>query len=46
MNLVLTVLEIVAPVFLLGAIGYVWIRLGLEYRTQFVTQLAMTLGVP
>lgn len=46
MNLALTVLEIVAPVFFLGAIGYVWVKLGFEYRIQFVTQLAMTLGVP
>ncbi len=46
MALILTVLEIVAPVFLLAAVGYVWIRLGLEYRLEFVTQLAMTLSVP
>ncbi|MEL7092203.1 MAG: AEC family transporter [Pseudomonadota bacterium] len=46
MNLTLTVLEIVAPVFLLAAIGYVWVKLGLEYRIQFVTRLAMTMGVP
>ena len=46
MNLALTVLEIVAPVFLLGAIGYTWVKLGFEYRIQFVTQLAMTLSVP
>ena len=46
MNLTLTVLEIVSPVFLLAAIGFVWIRLGIEYRVQFVTQLAMTLSVP
>ena len=46
MNLVLTVLEIVAPVFLLGAIGFAWVKLGFEYRIQFVTQLAMTLAVP
>ena len=45
-NLGLTVLEIVAPVFLLGAIGFVWVKLGFEYRIQFVTQLAMSLGVP
>jgi predicted permease len=45
-NLALTVLEIVAPVFLLGAIGFVWVRLGFEYRLQFVTQLSMTLAVP
>ncbi|ABG29770.1 AEC family transporter [Roseobacter denitrificans] len=46
MNLALTVLEIVAPVFLLAAIGFVWVKLGNEYRIRFVTQLAMTLSVP
>ncbi|TCP61595.1 hypothetical protein EV663_10446 [Rhodovulum bhavnagarense] len=46
MNLVLTVLEIVAPVFLLAGIGFTWVKLGLEYRVQFVTRLAMSLAVP
>ncbi|MCE8007208.1 AEC family transporter [Aestuariivita sp.] len=46
MNLAVTVLEIVAPVFLLAAIGFVWVKLGVEYRIRFVTQLSMTLGVP
>lgn len=46
MNLFLTVLEIVAPVFLLGLIGFVWIKLGFEYRLEFVTRLSMTLAVP
>ncbi|MEO9516710.1 MAG: AEC family transporter [Paracoccaceae bacterium] len=46
MNLVLTVLQIVAPVFLLAAVGFAWIRQGFEYRIEFVTQLAMTLAVP
>lgn len=46
MNLTLTVLEIVAPVFLLAGIGFVWVKVGLEYRIQFVTQMAMTLAVP
>lgn len=46
MNLALTVLEIVAPVFLLAGVGFAWVRLGLEYRLQFVTRLAMTLAVP
>lgn len=45
-NLGLTVLEIVAPVFLLAAIGFAWVKLGVEYRIRFVTQLAMTLAVP
>jgi len=45
-NLVLTVLEIVAPVFLLAGIGFAWVKLGFEYRVQFVTRMAMTLSVP
>ena len=46
MNLILTVIEVVAPVFLLAAIGFAWVKLGFEYRVQFVTRLAMTLAVP
>ncbi len=46
MNLALTVLEIVAPVFLLASVGFVWVKLGFEYRIRFVTQLSMTLAVP
>ncbi|HHC29381.1 MAG TPA: AEC family transporter [Rhodobacterales bacterium] len=46
MILILTVLEIVAPVFLLALIGFVWVKLGFEYRIEFVTKLAMTLAVP
>jgi len=45
-DLALTVLEIVAPVFLLAAIGFIWVKVGAEYRIRFVTQLSMTLGVP
>lgn len=46
MALFLTVLQIVAPVFLLALIGVVWVKLGYEYRVAFVTRLAMTIGVP
>jgi predicted permease len=46
MALFATVLQIVAPVFLLALIGVVWVKLGYEYRVQFVTRLAMTVGVP
>lgn len=46
MNLILTVVDVAAPVFLLAAIGWVWVRVGQEYRVRFVTQLAMTLGLP
>ena len=46
MNLALTVLNITAPVFLLAAVGFTWVKLGFEYRVEFVTRLAMTLSVP
>ena len=46
MPLILTVLEIVAPVFLLAAIGFAWVKLGFEYRLEFITRLSMTLAVP
>ena len=46
MNLALTVLNITAPVFLLAAVGFAWVRMGFEYRVEFVTRLAMTLSVP
>jgi len=45
-NLALTVLNITAPVFLLAAVGFAWVRFGFEYRVEFVTRLAMTLSVP
>lgn len=46
MNLLVTVLEVVSPVFLLGVVGFVWVKLGFDYRLEFVTRLAMTLSVP
>jgi predicted permease len=45
-NLAVTVLEITAPVFLLAGVGFAWVKLGFEYRIQFVTRLAITLAVP
>ena len=45
-DLFTTVLEIVAPVFILATLGFVWVKLGFEYRLQFVTRLAMTVAVP
>jgi hypothetical protein len=45
-NLVLTVLQVVSPVFLIASAGTLWIRLGWEYPVAFVTRLAMTLAVP
>ena len=46
MNIVLTVLGIVAPVAVLGGIGFLWVKAGFEYRMEFITRLCMTLSVP
>lgn len=46
MNLILSVFQIAAPVFLLTAIGFIWVKLDIEYRVEFVTRLAMTLSLP
>ena len=46
MNLITTVMQIVAPVCILAGIGYAWAKLGYESRMEFVTRLSMTLGVP
>ncbi|MHA3978179.1 AEC family transporter [Halovulum sp. GXIMD14794] len=46
MELVLQVLQIVAPVFLLAGIGWGWVRMGLFYDVEFVTRLAMSLAMP
>jgi malate permease and related proteins len=45
-NLITTVMQIVAPVCVLSGIGFVWAKMGYEYRMEFVTRLSMTLGVP
>ena len=45
-NLVLTVAQIVAPVFILAVIGVGWVKLGHEYPLRFITKLTMTLGIP
>ena len=41
-----SVLEIVAPVFFLSLIGFMWVKTGLDYNVEFVTRLSMTLAVP
>lgn len=46
MQLALTVLQITAPVFFLAAIGFTWVKAGIDYRMEFVTRLTMTLSVP
>ncbi len=46
MIIFVTVLEIVAPVFILALVGFCWVKLGFEYRVEFVTRLSMTLAAP
>ena len=46
MELILTVFQIVAPIFILAAIGFTWVKIGWSYEIEFVTRLAMTLSVP
>jgi malate permease and related proteins len=43
---ILTVMTIVAPVAILGLVGFGWVKFGFEYRLEFVTRLSMTLAVP
>ncbi|MBJ3763133.1 AEC family transporter [Maribius pontilimi] len=46
MNLILTVGEVVAPVFILALVGFAWVRAGFAYQIEFVTRMAMTLSIP
>lgn len=46
MDILLTVLEVVAPVFLLALVGFAWAKSGFSYDIQFVTRMAMNLAVP
>ena len=45
-NLFLTVLQVVAPVFLLSSVGFIWVKLAFEYRLQFVTRMTKAIAVP
>ena len=40
------VLEIVAPLFFLSLIGFMWVNTCLDYNVEFVTRLSMTLAIP
>jgi predicted permease len=46
MSTFVIIIQIVAPVFLLAAIGFGWVRLGYDYSVSFVTRLAMSVSVP
>jgi predicted permease len=46
MDLILELARIVAPVFTLAAVGYVWSRHDIPYDVPFVTRLSMTVSIP
>ena len=46
MRLVFEIVTIIAPVALLAAIGFIWVRRGLDYDVAFVSRLSMTLSTP
>ncbi|MDF2232922.1 AEC family transporter [Albimonas sp. CAU 1670] len=46
MDIAIQVLEIVAPVFLLGLVGFGWVKAGHEYRVDFVTRMCFSISVP
>ncbi len=40
------ILNITAPIFLLGAVGFIWARSGIPYDMPFVTRLGVQFAVP
>ncbi len=45
-TLFLTVLEVAAPVFLIAAIGFAWVKAEYDYPVEFVTRLGVLLATP
>ena len=37
---------VLAPVFIVAAIGFIWARKGNAYPTDFIASLVMTIGTP
>lgn len=46
MALFLTVLSVVAPIFMVAGVGFTWVRAGFDYPVAFVTRLGMTVATP
>ncbi len=40
------IINIIAPVFILSAMGFIWVRVGFDYRTDFITKITMNLFLP
>ncbi|MFG0633466.1 AEC family transporter [Pseudomonas sp. xss_2] len=37
---------VLAPVFIVAGIGYAWARSGIDYPTEFIARIVMTVGTP
>jgi len=46
MALALLILEATAPIFLVGALGYLWLRSGQAFNTDFTTRIALNASMP
>ena len=46
MQLILTLLDIILPVVIIGLIGFFWIKKGYEFPRKFMTNIIMNLGAP
>jgi len=44
--LYLQLLSIIAPVFLLSAVGFFWARLNYDYPSEFIARIVMNIGAP
>ncbi|MBY8975148.1 AEC family transporter [Rhodobacteraceae bacterium NNCM2] len=44
--MLLQIIDITAPVFLLGLIGFVWARSGTEFELQFVSRMVLNFALP
>jgi predicted permease len=44
--MILTILSVIAPVFICALVGYGWVKRGLQFDTPFVSRLVMEVGAP
>lgn len=44
--MLLTILSVIAPVFLCALLGYGWVKRGLAFDTPFISRLVMEVGAP
>ena len=44
--MLIELINIIAPVLIIASIGYVWVKRGIEFPTEFVTRINMNFGAP